>query len=351
MNCIGSKVSIVTPVLNRVDLIKVAAQSVLSQSYDNWEWVVVDDGSSDGTLTYLRLLEGRDKRVRVFSRRSLANGPSSCRNIGTAMASGDFVMYLDSDDILLPRCLENRVLRACGNSEFDFFIFPVKVRYVDSGRQLYWNIDRSEDDLSRFLRLDGVWHTSSGFYKRDFIANHLFDTDLPFFEDWEFAIRAILSRRPYLKLLMLDPDTVITRHNERSISQKGFKFANQLEIQHRIFQKVKDLLRLNRMWDSGTSQLLYSNYIVLIREAIRRRRFSDLSDIHFFLSREYGVSRFSFALLAVYFALEVLARKVPICRLIYQVLGRVRLPHFSYDLVHPHRGILKYPYPIDADSK
>lgn len=90
-------VSVVIPVRNCRDYIDESVASVLSQSYRNFELLVIDDGSDDDD--YTRLLE-LDPRVRVA--RLAGNGVSKARNVGMAMARGKYVAFLDADDVWFP---------------------------------------------------------------------------------------------------------------------------------------------------------------------------------------------------------------------------------------------------------
>jgi len=88
-------VSVVLPTYNREGFLQKAAESVLAQTYDHWELLVVDDGSTDATRTFLGTL--RDPRIRpVFQGHS--GIPAQVRNAGARTARGDYLAFLDSDD-------------------------------------------------------------------------------------------------------------------------------------------------------------------------------------------------------------------------------------------------------------
>jgi glycosyltransferase involved in cell wall biosynthesis len=95
------EVSIILPTYNRADTIGRAVQSVLAQTFEDWELVVVDDGSSDGTQ---EVLAGIDPRIRVL--RQANAGVGAARNTGLAAARGRLLTFLDSDDGWLPHFLE-----------------------------------------------------------------------------------------------------------------------------------------------------------------------------------------------------------------------------------------------------
>jgi glycosyltransferase involved in cell wall biosynthesis len=96
------KVSIVIPTYNRADLLVETLDSVLAQTVPPGEIIVVDDGSSDSTSERIRAF--KEPITYVYQEN---NGRSSARNRGLALASGDYVMFLDSDDILVPGAIES----------------------------------------------------------------------------------------------------------------------------------------------------------------------------------------------------------------------------------------------------
>jgi GT2 family glycosyltransferase len=89
--------SVVIPSFNRIALLKEALESVFAQRFTDFELIVVDDGSSDGTKEYLQAL---GKRLRVLCQPN--QGPGAARNLGAANAQGEYLAFLDSDDIWVP---------------------------------------------------------------------------------------------------------------------------------------------------------------------------------------------------------------------------------------------------------
>ena len=103
-------VSVVIPVFNREKTILQTLNSVLEQEFENWECLVVDDGSSDDSVSIITKVCERDKRVRLIERPANRNKGASCsRNIGLEHASGKYIQFLDSDDLLAPNKLQVQV--------------------------------------------------------------------------------------------------------------------------------------------------------------------------------------------------------------------------------------------------
>lgn len=105
------KVSVIIPTYNRGDLIHETLDSILSQSLSSWECIVVDDGSTDETPGILQRYITKDARFRYVRRpESRRKGGNTCRNIGLELARGEFIQFLDSDDLLAANKLEEQVV-------------------------------------------------------------------------------------------------------------------------------------------------------------------------------------------------------------------------------------------------
>ena len=100
-------VSIIIPSFNRAALLPDTLDSVLNQTYGNWECIIVDDHSTDRTPQIGREFAARDERISFFTRpERKPKGAASCRNFGLEKVRGDFIQFLDSDDLLHPEKLE-----------------------------------------------------------------------------------------------------------------------------------------------------------------------------------------------------------------------------------------------------
>ncbi len=103
-----AKVSIITPAFNAAAYIGQTIESVVAQTFSDWEMIVVDDGSSDDTLAIVRDWQARDGRIKLLiNETNLGPGPS--RNRAIDAAQGRFIAFLDSDDLWLPEKLQTQV--------------------------------------------------------------------------------------------------------------------------------------------------------------------------------------------------------------------------------------------------
>jgi teichuronic acid biosynthesis glycosyltransferase TuaG len=101
-------VSVIMAAFNSTETLAESVQSVLSQTYRNWELLIVDDASTDDTLSIARRFEGQDERIRVIPL-DQNSGVANARNVGIRNARGQFLAFLDSDDIWLPEKLSIQI--------------------------------------------------------------------------------------------------------------------------------------------------------------------------------------------------------------------------------------------------
>lgn len=91
-------ISIIIPCHNVEKYVEECINSVLNQDYENWECIAINDGSKDRTLEVLKKLEAKSNKIKVLAKQN--SGPSDTRNMGIGLAKGDFIYFLDSDDVL-----------------------------------------------------------------------------------------------------------------------------------------------------------------------------------------------------------------------------------------------------------
>lgn len=103
------KVSIITPCYNAERFIAQAIDSVLSQTYTDWELLIVDDCSTDNSASIVREYEKRDCRIKYFKTDKPSGSPFLPRNIAIENATGRYIAFLDSDDLWLPNKLEHQI--------------------------------------------------------------------------------------------------------------------------------------------------------------------------------------------------------------------------------------------------
>ncbi|WP_226783041.1 glycosyltransferase family 2 protein [Oceaniglobus trochenteri] len=185
-------VSIVMPSWNRAFTIGEAIQSVLEQTYENWELIVCDDASDDRTSEVVRGFD--DPRIRYM--KFLKSNGAGARNKGLARARGEYIAYLDSDNIWHPLFLSMMIRRLMGNpgcciaySTFlDTEITGARVRLLDIPRSHFRPIPLSSKN---FMDLNSIVH-----HRRVYDWMGGFDNDLPRLQDWDLSLRYTSVFRP-----------------------------------------------------------------------------------------------------------------------------------------------------------
>lgn len=180
-------ISVVIPAYNAAKTLKTTVQSVFDQTVQDFEIIIVDDGSKDNTVEVANSIG--DPRVRVISQPN--GGASAARNTGIEAAIGKYVAFLDADDLWLPYKLERQIARLKSSPEMtavqsDVFFVNDSLRVISVGACF-----ESKDALLEtlfFLNLPGLMSTLV-VERSQFAKIGLLDTSLVILEDWELAIR------------------------------------------------------------------------------------------------------------------------------------------------------------------
>lgn len=178
-------ISIVTPVYNSQVFLEETLKSVLYQTYTNWEHILVDDGSTDSSMNIIENYCFNDNRFKLLKRDRLPKGRSTSRNIGLYEAKGKYIIFLDSDDILMPFCLEKRVQIFEKNQQLNFIVFQMQMFLPNDVIRDNLFTRPSDNYLLSFLSFKWPWQTSCPIWKMSFLVNNSlsFDEHLSNLED------------------------------------------------------------------------------------------------------------------------------------------------------------------------
>jgi hypothetical protein len=176
-------VTTIIPVHNRPVLLGEAVASVLRQAYRPIEVIVVDDGSTDETAAAADALARTHGAVRVVHRPN--GGPGAARETGRRLARGEYVQYLDSDDVLLPGKFERQVSGLCARPDCGV---SYGTTLASVGRPWKRTGEAIETMFPAFLA-SRWWHTSTPLYRRSVVDAAGPWADLWQEEDWEYDCR------------------------------------------------------------------------------------------------------------------------------------------------------------------
>lgn len=192
-------VSIIIPHFNRTQLLAETLASVAGQTHTGWEVIVVDDGSTNEEWQALQAFASH--KVRVLQRSDGKKGPSRCRNIGAAQAQGKYLIFLDSDDLLAPFCLEGRVKIMEREPNASLAVFPIQIFKERPGdtNQNFGFFPEPDHVAGCFLRNDNPWQTMAPIWQRQFFLSlGGFDEQFLFMEDPDVHLRAVLASADHI---------------------------------------------------------------------------------------------------------------------------------------------------------
>ena len=226
-------VTTIIPVYNRAKMVERAIKSVVSQTYRPIEIIVVDDGSTDNTPEKLQQLKSQVSELKIIQQTNL--GPGAARQAGLNTARGDYIQYLDSDDVLLPNKFADQI-QALKNSSECQVVYGKTAVLADS--ELDIAIDRQEfgvpikktgEQIDRmfpaFVR-ERWWSTSTPLFKREVVDKAGSWLPLSAEEDWAYDCRvASLGTR----LARVDEFVSITCRHDQHLSSGGHVDSKKLE--------------------------------------------------------------------------------------------------------------------------
>jgi len=231
-------VSIIMPAYNSSRWISDSIQSVLDQYYEQWELLIVDDGSTDNTKNIVKDFLN-DKRIKYYYQEN--SGPAVARNYGISKASGKYLAFLDSDDLWKPNKLEIQFNHLNKNPDCclihtNYSTFEYNTQTSKPFQQTSWFLNWDENE--RLLMFDTIG-TLTVLTETQLIKNlGGFKNDLYGTEDWDLWIR--VSKEG--KISKLNDDTAYYRIHPDGISQSFDKHLvelNKVYTQHVFQSKIK----------------------------------------------------------------------------------------------------------------
>ncbi|MBU3847110.1 MAG: glycosyltransferase [Candidatus Acinetobacter avistercoris] len=244
-------VTVYIPTFNRLHLLKRAINSVLNQSYENIEIIIVDDYSSDGTQEFLKEISSIDQRIKIFLKEK-NGGACESRNIAIQASQGEYITGLDDDDYFLPNRIENFIKNLNSDAK--------AVLYFDSP---LIKVDQREDidppTKAKILN----WFKPKKIYAQDllvmnYIGNQVFiktdilkisgafDTEMPMWQDLECWYHVLKITQGYAKRLSTYTYVVDISHELDRISnfkiEKGKKAFKHFSKKHLLSSEDSQIL-------------------------------------------------------------------------------------------------------------
>jgi len=251
--------SIVIPVWNRVDIVREAIESVLSQTYDNYEIIIVDDGSEDGLKQAIEPYFS--ERLSYF--RIPHRGASAARNYALEHAKGEYIAYLDSDNVWHPEYLS--IMREFLTKEDPprkaAYCICNTYRFNDAAGKMQFEGERGEEFNFRRLLSGNYIDLNTFIHSRNCIDKvGLFDTNLKRLTDWDYIIRITAKFEPIFVPRVL-VDYFIERANNTITARESYELAyKEIKIKNKAFNRPVTLWHdtIEYRWDDVPDKKYYN---------------------------------------------------------------------------------------------
>ncbi|MFC3121996.1 glycosyltransferase family 2 protein [Agaribacter flavus] len=265
-------ISIVMPVYNRAQFLSEAFASIQAQSYENWELIIVDDGSTDNSLSTINKLSQNIGKQVVKIIQQQNKGPAGARNTGIAEASGDYLAFFDSDDLWLEHHLKNSIAFLQRHTHISWVYAACKrVNYFSNDTILqstfYSNSSppipnklfsiaekkKSKEfilDSNKAVLLQLREGIDSGFQNSVIRAEVFNSLSIPEFRVGEDRLFIVMALKQEFRFGFIDDIHVIYRVHDRNISDtdaKNTNFDKRIQSMLRLLEAKKALPNLVRL--------------------------------------------------------------------------------------------------------
>ena len=253
---INPLISIIIPTYNRALIIGDTIASIMSQSYTNWECIIVDDGSTDTTEEIIASLSKINPSFFYYKRPStLPKGPNYCRNFGFSKSKGTIINWFDSDDLYLPDAFQTMVAKF--SIDVDVVVAKLEIVDLQTKRKIRESAIHSSQIIDDYFTGRISYYVCGPFWNRLFLEKQklLFDEKLRNLDDWDFNMRMLLQNPT---IVYLDKAIMQYQFHENSLSQEIRKF-NFEEIQSEIDarEKMLQILSSNSNYNSSLVTFFY----------------------------------------------------------------------------------------------
>ncbi|WP_271425131.1 glycosyltransferase family 2 protein [Aequorivita sinensis] len=229
-------VSIIIPTYNRAHLIGETLDSVLAQTYQNWECIVVDDGSTDNTDEVMAAYMAKDTRFQYHHRpKDRLPGGNAARNYGFEVSKGEYIQWFDSDDLMIDSHLEMKMNEFIADRNIDY-VYCGFTTFTRSGIERSYNKSLVKNILCDYFNGNISLNTPSFVYIRKVVKSIRFDESLTRAQDLDFTFRVLKNRE--LKGAFVNRSLIRIRRHDKSISGE---FLNNIS-----YQDMKSELRVRK---------------------------------------------------------------------------------------------------------
>lgn len=309
-------ISIIVPVYNAEPYLHRCLDSILAQTYTNWEAILVDDGSADNSGNICDDYAQKDNRFIVIHKEN--GGVSSARQTGTDIAIGEYIIHIDADDWIEPDMLECMYLQA--KKGYDIVVADYYTNTKETERyRTQSNVNNADELLVAILKGDCMGSLWNKLIKRTLFSQISFPLDLFYCEDVYVLTQIILKYSPSIINLhkafyhYIQLETSITHIKNAKHIENRLLFIKKMEMllsQYNWDYKDVMIIKKQRMYIG----LLTQNVIPLkeIIEIFRRSKASDIT--HQIFLEEYKENVKKFYIKCIKSLLSVCLKKILYCK-------------------------------------
>lgn len=273
-------VSIIIPAYNRAHLIGETLDSIISQTYTNWECIVVDDGSTDKTLEVVAAFAKADSRISYYKRpNNLLKGANACRNYGFDLSKGIYINFFDSDDLMHEDKLKLQVESLKKGSD-DFNVCQTIVFEGDFNGNgiLRSRLLKTEDPFNDFIAHKIKWLTQAPLLRREVIEKYeiRFNEELQQSQELDLFVRLLNCTTSYS---VIDQPLVFLRKHADSISYGGYKIE-KLVSSFKV--RYQFLIDFEKKINAASRRVVLNELVGLYAEFLKHSE-EGLSSIDFYV--------------------------------------------------------------------
>ncbi len=265
------KISIIIPIYNAEQYLANTIESVLNQTYKNFELILVDDGSRDSSNKICTKYAEKDFRIKVVYQKN--KGVSSARNTGLKHITGEWICFLDSDDEVTPTWLQSYI----DSIEDGLDIIFQGAQIIENNKIAFYQLEDKIYTRNNFAEFFDLWQNKkmdigsawSKMFRASIIKkNHIiFNETIHNYEDWIFLTSALLYTQ---KIKTISAQNYIYNHVNSNLTKKTWNASQRIAILNARYEAAFPLLSINeecfKIYIAKISKLLFQTIYQIYKE-------------------------------------------------------------------------------------
>lgn len=294
-------ISIIIPTFNRAHLIGETLDSIIAQTYNHWECLIIDDGSTDNTEDVIRKYVAKDARFHCHKRpESKLKGANACRNIGLDKSIGEFIVFFDSDDLMTPDHLQIKV-EGILEHQCDYVITKTKFFNKEDDRfEHYYRFHIYEITPYNYVLQKINWLTYDILLESRIAKSIRFNEKLKSGQEYNYFSKLVHISQ---NARFINKVTTLRRHHEQSIrssiAKQGSINKSAISVRWITYLEIK-----HQADDATRGALLIRIVQIFLKE--NQLYGLPLWKLQYYLYREFGSNSIYFSL---YFLMYKLTKK------------------------------------------